>query len=50
MNIETINNRILKINEAIEIAQTDKELADLDNQLEILELARIEMEMIENEN
>ena len=52
MNIETIDKRIGNIHRAIEIAQTDKELARLDNELEILELLKIEseMEMKENEN
>ena len=50
MNKQTINERIAAIHQAIEIAQTDKELADLDNQLEILELAKIELEMKENES
>lgn len=50
MTIETINNRIAQISEAIEIAQDNNELARLDNELEELELLKIEMEIKENEN
>lgn len=49
MMLETINERILKISEAIEAAQDDDELGRLDNEFEELELLRIEMEMKENE-
>jgi hypothetical protein len=45
MNIETINERILKINEAIEVAQDNNELARLDNELEELALLKIELEL-----
>lgn len=45
MNIDTINNRIAAICQAIEIAQDNSELARLDNELEELELLKIEMEM-----
>ena len=45
MTIETINNRIVKVCEAIEVAQDNNELARLDNELEELELLKIEMEL-----
>ena len=50
MTLETINECILKINQAIEVAQDDDELGRLDNELEELELLRIEMEMKEDGN
>ena len=50
MNAETINNRILIIGRAIEESQDNNELARLDNELEQLELLKIEMEIEENEN
>lgn len=49
MTLDTINNRIVAICQAIEIAQDNNELARLDNELEELELLKIEMEMKENE-
>lgn len=45
MNIDTINNRIVSICEAIEIAQDNNELARLDNELEELELLKIDLEL-----
>ena len=48
MTTETINNRILIIGRAIEESQDNNELARLDNELEQLELLKIEMEIEEN--
>jgi len=45
MTIETIDNRIQQINKAIEKAQDNNELANLDHKLEELELLKIELEL-----
>jgi hypothetical protein len=47
MTTETIQKRITELHELIENAQDNNELAQLDNELEIMQLALIEME--ENE-
>ena len=49
MTIETINKRILEVCEAIEIAQDNNELARLDNELEELELLRLDIELFGDE-
>lgn len=45
MTIKTIDNRIQQINKAIEEAQDNNELANLDHKLEELELLKIELEL-----
>ena len=45
MNIETINKRMAQVCEAIEEAQDNNELARLDNELEELELLKIDLEL-----
>lgn len=50
MTMEIINNRILMIGRAIEESQDNNELARLDNELEQLELLKIEMELEKNED
>lgn len=44
MTTQTILNRITELHELIENAQDNNELAELDNELEVLQLALIEIE------
>lgn len=44
MTADTIQNKITELRELIENAQDNNELAELDNELEVLQLALIEIE------